>query len=62
LCSALYVKIPLIMATGEMTIVSAQVPTRTRAELERRAETGYRSISAEIRIALDKYLREQKEK
>jgi hypothetical protein len=45
-----------------MTIVSAQVPTQTRVELERRAEAGYRSISAEIRIALDKYLHEQKEK
>jgi hypothetical protein len=49
------------MATREVTIVSAQVPNATRAELERRAEAGYRSISAEIRIAIDEHLRKQKE-
>jgi len=59
--SARHVKIPLIMATREVTIVSAQVPNATRAELERRAEAGYRSISAEIRIAIDEHLRKQKE-
>jgi TraY domain len=41
--------------------VSAQVPNATRAELERRAEAGYRSLSAEIRLALDAHLRKWKE-
>jgi len=44
-----------------VTIVSAQLPTSVRAELERRAQDGYRSLSAEIRIAVDKHLRERKE-
>jgi|SoimicMinimDraft_3_1059731.scaffolds.fasta_scaffold1217611_1 hypothetical protein len=34
------------MAKAEVTIVSAQVPNATRAELERRAEANYRSMSA----------------
>jgi hypothetical protein len=48
------------MARRETTIVSAQVPNATRAELERRAQEGYRSLSMEIRIAIDKHIHEQK--
>jgi hypothetical protein len=40
----------------EATIVSAQVPTSTRDELLSRAAAGYRSMSAEIRLALDEHL------
>jgi hypothetical protein len=45
------------VAKADVTIISAQVPTSTRLELERRAQAGYRSISAEIRLALDQHLR-----
>ena len=44
------------MAKDEVTIVSAQIPAQTRLELERHAAAGYRSVSAEIRIALDEHL------
>jgi hypothetical protein len=40
-----------------VTIVSAQVPAQTRTDLERRAEANYRSLSAEIRLAVDAHLR-----
>jgi TraY domain len=39
------------------SIVSAQIPEATRAELERRAHASYRSLSSEIRLALDEHLR-----
>jgi hypothetical protein len=45
------------MAKTDVTIVSAQIPKATRLELERRAQAGYRSISSEIRLALDEHLR-----
>jgi metal-responsive CopG/Arc/MetJ family transcriptional regulator len=44
------------MAKDEVTIVSAQIPTTLRDELERRAEAGYRSLSSEIRLALAEHL------
>ena len=44
------------MAKAETTIVSAQIPAATRVELERRAQEAYRSVSAEIRLALDEHL------
>ena len=44
----------------DVAIVSAQVPKATRAELEQRANAGYRSLSSEIRIALDEHLRDRK--
>lgn len=45
------------MARTDVTIISAQVPTATRLELVRRAQDNYRSISSEIRLALDEHLR-----
>jgi hypothetical protein len=45
-----------VAKTEEGTIISAQVPESTRLELIRRAEAGYRSMSAEIRLALDEHL------
>jgi len=48
------------MAKPDVTIVSAQIPKTTRVELERRAQAGYRSISSEIRRALDQYVSERK--
>jgi hypothetical protein len=48
------------MPKTEVTIISAQVPKETRVELERRAQDGYRSISAEIRLALDEHLRHER--
>jgi hypothetical protein len=50
------------MAKTDVTIVSAQIPTATRVELERRAQDGYRSISSEIRLALDEHLRHEQKK
>jgi len=48
------------MLKTEVAIISAQVPKETRVELERRAQDGYRSISAEIRLALDEHLRQER--
>jgi hypothetical protein len=50
------------MPKTEVTIISAQVPKETRVELERRAQDGYRSISAEIRLALDEHLRHERQR
>jgi hypothetical protein len=47
------------MAKTDVTIVSAQIPKATRTELEERAQAGYRSISSEIRLALDEHLRRE---
>jgi hypothetical protein len=41
------------------TILSAQIPLKTKAELERAAAAGYRSVSAEVRLALDEHLRRE---
>lgn len=41
----------------ELVVVSAQIPAATKAELERRAHHADRSLSAEIRRALARYLR-----
>jgi hypothetical protein len=49
------------MAKTDVTIISAQVPTLTRVALERRAQDGYRSVSSEIRLALDEHLRRNRE-
>ena len=41
---------------SESVIVSAQVPAAARLELERLARAGYRTLSAEIRIAVAEHL------
>jgi plasmid stability protein len=38
------------------TMISLQLPTSTKAELEERAEAAYRSVSAEVRAAIDAHL------
>jgi hypothetical protein len=48
------------MPKTDVTIVSAQIPAMTRLELERLAQAGYRSMSAEIRRALDEHLRRER--
>ena len=48
------------MAKTDVTIVSAQIPKATRVALERRAQDAYRSVSAEIRLALDEHLRNER--
>ena len=40
----------------ETAIVSVQIPAETRLLLGRRAQENYRSVSAEIRAALDEHL------
>jgi hypothetical protein len=48
-------------ATAESkVIVSAQVTAYERRELERRAEAGTRTLSQEVRRALQQYLAERK--
>jgi hypothetical protein len=42
--------------TSANTILSAQIPVETKVELERAAAAGYRSVSAEVRLALDEHL------
>jgi hypothetical protein len=39
--------------------VSVHIPSSTRVELERRAEENYRSISAEIRMAITEHVRRE---
>jgi hypothetical protein len=45
------------MTKDATTIVSAQIAAALRAALEQRAQEGYRSVSAEIRMALAEHLR-----
>jgi len=47
--------------TEPRSIVSVQLPQQTKAALERRAVLSYRSVSAEIRLAIARHLHEQKE-
>ena len=41
------------------SIVSASVPESMRARLEQRAQDNYRSVSGEIRLALDEHLQRE---
>jgi TraY domain-containing protein len=43
------------------TILSVQLPLKTKAELERAAAAGYRSVSAEVRLALDAHLKQKEQ-
>jgi hypothetical protein len=45
--------------TAKRAVICAQVAPETKVELERRAEEGYRSLSSEIRRALDEHLRQR---
>ena len=49
------------MAKDERATVSVQIPAETRLELGRRAQENHRSVSGEIRAALDAHLRKPKE-
>jgi hypothetical protein len=43
------------------TIISAQVDTTTRAELERLAATADRTLSAEVRRAINEHIRQEQQ-
>jgi predicted transcriptional regulator len=49
------------MARNDVTIVSAQVSTTTRAHLERLARESDRTVSAEIRRALREHLEHEQQ-
>jgi predicted transcriptional regulator len=47
------------MARADVSIVSAQVPSETRAELERLAQANERNVSQELRRAIAEHLRSE---
>jgi TraY domain len=47
------------MARNDVTIVSAQVSTATRIQLERLARESERSLSGEVRLALREHLKQE---
>jgi hypothetical protein len=47
------------MATTEKVVLSAQVPVHVRDELDRRAKEADRTLSAEVRRALNGYLMDE---
>ena len=48
------------MAKTDVSIVSAQVPKETRTELEELVARGYRSLSSELRRAIDEHLKHER--